>query len=49
MLLYGKDPEKALSEAELERDRMARLQALALVYHDLHRKADSDAALRELT
>jgi hypothetical protein len=26
-----------------------RLQPLAAVYHDLHRKAESDAALRELT
>ena len=48
LLLRGKH-QKALAEAELESQRKARLQTLALVYHALHRRAQSDAALRELT
>jgi TolB-like protein/cytochrome c-type biogenesis protein CcmH/NrfG len=47
--LRRKEPEKALAEAELEPNRMFRLELLAAAYHDLHRKAESDAALRELT
>jgi TolB-like protein len=46
--LLRKEPEKALAEAQLEPNGIFRLQALALVYHDLHRKAESDAVLREL-
>ena len=47
--LYRKEPEKALAEAQLESNRIWRLVALARSYHALHRKTESDAALRELT
>jgi TolB-like protein/Tfp pilus assembly protein PilF len=48
LLLRG-EFEKAFAETELESHRMVRLHSLALVQHALHRKAESDAALRELT
>ena len=48
-LLYRKEPDKALAEAQLELNCTYRLLALALIYHASHRKAESDAALRELT
>jgi TolB-like protein/DNA-binding winged helix-turn-helix (wHTH) protein/Flp pilus assembly protein TadD len=48
-LFFRGEPEKALAEAKLEPHDLPRAQALALVYHALHRKTESDAALRELT
>ena len=47
--LLRNEPEKGLVEAQLEPDRLFRLGALTAVYHALGRKAESDAALRELT
>ena len=47
--LYRKEPEKALAEVQLESSRIWRLVGLARIYHALHRKTESDAALRELT
>ncbi len=40
--------EEALAEAKQEPDEMFRNWALAIVYHALGRRAESDAALREL-
>jgi TolB-like protein/Tfp pilus assembly protein PilF len=48
-LLFRGEFEKAFAETELESHRMVRLHSLALVQHALHRKAESDAALCELT
>jgi TolB-like protein len=47
-LLMRGEREQALAEAKRETDPMIRLQALAIVYHALGRKAESDAALKEL-
>jgi tetratricopeptide (TPR) repeat protein len=41
-------PQQALAEANKEKDPEARLQALALAYHALGRKKESDANLTEL-
>jgi tetratricopeptide (TPR) repeat protein len=41
-------PQEALAEMEREREEWARLEGLALAYHALGRKKDSDAALAEL-
>lgn len=49
MFAYQDKLEKALAEAKLESNPRFRLQALSAVYHSLHRKPESDAALRELT
>jgi tetratricopeptide (TPR) repeat protein len=48
-LLLRKQPEMAVAEAQLEPSASLRLGALTIVYHALGRKAESDAALRELT
>jgi TolB-like protein/tetratricopeptide (TPR) repeat protein len=48
MLLLNGDAAAALREVEQETDEQFRLPALAMAYHALGRKADSDAALAEL-
>jgi TolB-like protein len=48
-LLMRGDRAGALAEVDRETDPMIRQEGLALVYHALGRKNDSDAALRELT
>jgi tetratricopeptide (TPR) repeat protein len=47
-LLFNGDPEAALAEVQAEPDEGWRLTGLALVYHALGKKTESDAALAEL-
>jgi predicted Zn-dependent protease len=47
LLLLGK-PDEALAEAQKEGDEISRLSTLPLAYWALGRKAESDAALKEL-
>ena len=47
--LLRNEPEKALTEAQLEPHPVYRLAAVAATYHASHRRTEADAALRELT
>ena len=49
VLLWKGDLNAALEEMKRETDEMWRLEGLALVYSAMHRQAESDAALSELT
>ena len=49
VLLWKSDLNGALEEMKRETDEMWRLEGEALVYAAMHRRADSDAALSELT
>ena len=48
-LLMKSDAQAALTEIQKESDEVFRLLGLTMAYHTLGRKADSDAALAELT
>jgi adenylate cyclase len=49
VLLWRGEPAAALEEMKRESDEMWRLEGLALVQAAMHRRAESDAALAELT
>jgi adenylate cyclase len=49
VLLWRGELPAALEEMQRETDEMWRLEGIALVYYAMHRRADSDAALAELT